>query len=77
MSSTPTLLRRYTKQALFEELLDPKTMTIRQRGDYGTGVEPNVGEVSVAHTTDQLAASSSEPADTYGVSAVPRGGILR
>lgn len=73
--TTPPLRR--TKQVLFEELLDPKTMAIRQRGNYGTGTAVDVGEIAVRHTTDQVAASASEPADRYGVSAAPRGGLVR
>lgn len=72
----PTPLpRRLTKQALTEELLDPKTMAIRQRGDYGTGVTPSVGQVAVTAMGNQLMAGSSEPGDTLGISSVPRGGV--
>jgi hypothetical protein len=69
--------RRLTKQALSEELLDTKTMGIRQRGDYGTGVTPSVGQVAVKLSSDQLMAGSSEPADSLGISSVQRGGIYR
>lgn len=75
MSTTP--FRRLSKQALFEELLDPQTMAIRNRSDYGTGTTANVGEVAVKATSDQLIAGSSEPADSLGISSVLRGGVLR
>jgi hypothetical protein len=69
--------RRLSKEALEEELLDPQSLTLRKRGDYGTGVEPNAGEIAVHATTDQLIAATSEPADRFGVSSVPRGGVYR
>ena len=75
MSQSP--LRRLSKQALCEELLDPKTMGIRKRGDYGTGVTRNVGEVAVKATSDQLLAGSSEPGDTRGLSRFSGSGVYR
>lgn len=74
-SSQP--LRRVNKKVLFEELLDPKTMGIRKRGDYGTGVAANVGEVAVSNTTDQLAASTAPSAGRYGVTSVAFGSLFR
>jgi hypothetical protein len=70
-------VRRVTKQVLMEELLDVKTMSYRNRGDYGSGVTPSVGQVAVKKTTDQIIAATSEPADTRGISSLPRGGLLR
>lgn len=69
--------RQLTKQALLEELLDPKTMAYLTRGDYYTGVAPTPGQVAVKKTTDQLIPGTSEPSDRFGYSALPRGGVIR
>lgn len=73
-SPTP---RRLSKQALTEELLDPKTMTIRKRADYGTGTAENVGEIAVHATSDQLLAAAGEPGSSRGLSRINAAGIYR
>ncbi len=52
-------------------------MAYLTRGDYYTGVTPTPGQIAVKKTTDQIIPGTSEPADRFGYSSTPRGGIVR